>query len=229
MLIDSWIDDLHDGSTVTFQPYKSTCRVEVRGSVDFVADIGDQLGWLASTLRESPVEDGLLSCFPKVKRFQATVNAIIVTCELDFELATSQDIILGSPGFCWARLFRNPLLVTNYPVRPRDMPNTGLEISLDLMAEVIRSRQLTSIGGRIMLKGFCSLLVATAEAGDAVLWHYIYNSTSERISYNDPRLESIHNGMPEGIALEGLEARRHIVGWCSDIREYSGGSFHLPS
>lgn len=229
------LDHLPDGSTVMLHPYESTCTMVVKAPADFVAEVGDQLGSLASTLRESPISDGLLSCSPKVAKFHtpvatdkrdATINA---TCKLRFDLAASQDIIPGPPGFCWARVFRNPLLVTEYPVRPRDGPDTGLEMSLGLMAELVRSRQLTSIRGRVMLKGFCYLLVATADAGDAILWHYLYNSTGERISYYDTRLESIQNDLQDDIVLESLKARRNIVGWCSDICEYSGMPSPRPS
>ena len=214
--------------------YPKFCAVAAKGPVDFVAEIGDQLGWLASTLRASPVPEGVLACSPKLTRFHATTTsddqdvAVTASCKLSFELAMPQDLGPQSPGFCWAKLFRNPLLVDDYPVLPRDKPDTGLEMSLGMMTELVRSSQLTSIGGRIMLKGFCSLLVATAVAGDAVLWHYIYNSTGGRISYYDPRLQRIQNDLPEGIELQGLEDRRHIVGWCSDIREYTGIDHGIP-
>ncbi|MBE3045240.1 hypothetical protein IMZ48_22345, partial [Candidatus Bathyarchaeota archaeon] len=229
LLTVSHLDDLKNGSTLKLHVYPKLCAVAAIGPVDFVAEIGDQLGWLASTLRSSPVPEGVLACSPKfIRSFHTTTApgekdvAITASCKLSFELAMPQDLGPQSPGFCWAKLFRNPLLVNDYPVRPRDEPDTGLEMSLDMMTKLVRSSQLTRIGGRIMLKGFCSLLVATAVSGDAVLWHYIYNSTGGRISYYDPRLESIQNDLPEGIELEDLEARRHIVGWCSDSREYTG-------
>lgn len=95
-------------------------------------------------------------------------------------------------------------------------------MSLPMMVELIRSRQLTRVGGRVILKGFCSLLVATAVAGDTVMWHLVYNPTGERISYCDPRLENIGSIVLEGFTLRDLEARRHILGWCSSIRECSG-------
>ena len=197
------------------------------GRVDFVSEIGEQLVWLAATLRSSPVSNGVLACVPKlslpqppyIDRQNATLT---LDCRIDFEMTADQDISCHSPGFCWAGLFRNPLLVTNYPIRRRAGVDTGLEMSLLMMAALVHSGQLLSFGGKVILKGFCSVLVATAVADNVVMWHLFYNSTGERISYYDPRLEGIGCGMPQGFTLRDLEARRHIVGWCSNIIEYFG-------
>ena len=199
----------------------------VRGQVDFAAEIAEQLGWLASSLRSSPVSNGLLACFPEISGFQihdenyrpnGTVHA---SCRIDCQMDLAQEIS-SSPGFCWANLFRNPLLVTGYPIRSRCASDTGLELSLRVLAQLVDSRQLTSIGERIILKGFSSLLVATAVVADAVLWHLVFNSTGERISYCDSRLESTNYKIAEEFTLRHLETRRHIVGWCSHVRELSG-------
>lgn len=213
---------------MTFYQNVFSCTVEAEGQVDFVAEIGEQLGWLAATLRSSPVSNGVVACVPRISSFQVPIlgkgcaASVIASCQIDFDMTVAQDISCHSPGFCWASLFRNPLLVTNYPIRRRAEAYTGIEMSLPMMVELIRSRQLTRVGGRVILKGFCSLLVATAVAGDTVMWHLVYNPTGERISYCDPRLENIGSIVLEGFTLRDLEARRHILGWCSSIRECSG-------
>ena len=192
------------------------------------------MGWLASSLRPSPVSNGLLACFPEISDFQIyddnyrpndTVHA---SCRIGCQMDLAQEISSSSPGFCWANLFRNPLLVTGYPIRSRCTSDTGLELSLRVLAQLVDSRQLTSIGDRIIIKGFSSLLVATAVVADAVLWHLVFNSTGERISYCDPRLESTKYNIGEELTLRHLETRRHIVGWCSHVRELSGKRAPLP-
>lgn len=184
---------------------------------------------MASTLRLSPTSTGVLACTPTLSRLQIYDQSIeskgvamVVFCRISFHMTVAQDISTLSKGFCWANLFRNPLLVTGYPIRRRASADTGLELSLLVMAELVQSRQLTNFGERLVLKGFCSLLVATAVVADAVIWHLLFNSTGERISYCDSRLENIHYKLPQGFALRDLESRRHIVGWCSDIKEYPG-------
>lgn len=127
-----------------------------------------------------------------------------------------------SKGFCWANLFRNPVLVTGYPTAHRTDPNTGVELSLSAMIELVQSRQFVSLDGNIFLKGFCSLLVATAVAVDVVLWHFLFNSTGVQISYCNPRLKDLSNETCQELTLRDIETRRHVVGWCCDVRENSG-------
>lgn len=225
-------DTLPNGSILAFKQNDSSCTVEALGQVDFVSEIGEQLAWIATTLRSSPVSNGVLACVPKLSLplppyIDRRDGMLTLDYRMDFEMTADQDISRHSPGFCWAGLFRNPLLVTNYPIRRRAELDTGLEMSLPLMAELIRSRQLLSLGGRVILKGFCSLLMATAVANDVVMWHLFYNSTGERISYYDPRLEDVKCEIPQGFALKDLEGHRHIVGWCSNIVESFGMPAHL--
>lgn len=207
------------------------------GQVDFVSEIADQLAWLASNLRPSPVPVGVLACTPKISLFKVDDQvtrahgavSISVLCELEFPMAIDQDISCSTPGFCWANLFRNPLLVTGYPIRRRATPDTGVEISLRVMAALVQSRQLTGFGEKIILKGFSSLLVATSVLTDAVTWHLFFNSSGERISYCDARAEDVAFKMPEDFILREIESRRHIVGWCSNVGEYTGNPNRLLS
>lgn len=78
-----------------------------------------------------------------------------------------------------------------------------------------------------MLKGFCSLLVATAVKDDTVIWHLLYDPNGDRISYCDPGLENVNSEVPEGFLLRDLQTRRHVVGWCSDICQDTGKSNSL--
>lgn len=141
---------------------------------------------------------------------------------MSFPMTIAQEISSFTPGFCWANLLRNPLLVTGYPIRRRTTPGTGLEVSLSVMAGLVQTRQLTGFGEKVILKGFCSLLVTTAVLADAVTWHLFFNFSGERISYCDPRVEKVAYKMPNDFVLREFESRRHIVGWWSDVREYTG-------
>jgi hypothetical protein len=125
-------------------------------------------------------------------------------------------------------MFRNPVIVGGYPIRHRHQGDTGLEIPLEVMAELVQSNQVFNIDGNIMLKGFCSLLIVTAIDADAVIWHFLFSADGERISYCDTRLEGpegMRIATPKGLELKDLETRRHVVGWCSHVREFTGGHF----
>jgi hypothetical protein len=222
-------DIMQNNTLLRYTNNPSSCVVTAKGSVDFVSEIGEQLAWLASTLRSSPISTGVLACTPSLSRLRIHDEdknvlsvAMAASCRISFDMAVAQDIITHSPGFCWANLFRNPLLVTGYPIRRRANADTGLELSLSMMAALVQSRQMTDFGERLVLKGFCSLLVATAAVADAVVWHLLFNPIGERISYCDSRLENIDYGMAQGLMLRDLESRRHIVGWCSEIKDYPG-------
>jgi hypothetical protein len=127
-----------------------------------------------------------------------------------------------STGFCWSNLFRNPTIVSGYPILHRTKSNTGLDISVACMAKLMDADQIFQLAGRIILKGFCSMLVATEVAKDVVMWHLLYNDSGERISFCDERLDVFDVSKARDVSLGALESRRHIVGWCGSIQEYTG-------
>ncbi|KAI9172522.1 hypothetical protein HJFPF1_02024 [Paramyrothecium foliicola] len=117
-------------------------------------------------------------------------------------------------------LFRNPVLVIGYPIPHRTRPDTGLELSLGVMAELVQSHYCVRMGDKVMIKGFNSLLIATALAANTIIWHFLFNASGDRISYCDTRLEE-----PEHIRtldLRDIKTHRHIVGWCSKVTELLG-------
>ncbi|KPM44557.1 hypothetical protein AK830_g2031 [Neonectria ditissima] len=203
--------------------------IVAKGQVDFLSDIGEQLGWLGSALRPSPVSEGVVTCSPHFSFFQVqqpsddgNSSNILASCRINFPIKPVNSTSSSSIGFCWANLFRNPTLVTGYPTAHRTDPNTGVELSLGTMVQLAQSRQFVSLDGNIFLKGFCSLLVATAVTVNVVLWHFLFNSTGDRISYCDSRLDDLSNETCQGLTLRDIETRRHVVGWCCDVRECSG-------
>lgn len=90
------------------------------------------------------------------------------------------------------------------------------------MAALIQSRQFVNLEGNIALKGFSSLLIVVGVAADVVLWHFLFDSDGDRISYFDARLKERDIKTPDGLRLRDPENRRHIVGWCSQVRECAG-------
>jgi hypothetical protein len=119
-------------------------------------------------------------------------------------------------------MLHNPVMVSGYPIRFRERSKTGLELRLETMAELVQSRQFVSLDGNILLKGFCSLLAVTEVVADVVMWHLLFNADGDRISYCDERLREIDIETPKSLKLSDLETRRHVVGWCSTVRDYTG-------
>lgn len=148
------------------------------------------------------------------------------SCELQFhfeQLVNERDAeSLPPTGFCWSGLFRNPVLVAGYPIPHRDKAGTGLEVSLSFISLLMQSKEVFRLNDSIVIKGFCCLLVAVEAAKDVILWHLLHNPSGDRISFYDPRLESTSKVVPHDLTLKDMGTRRHIVGWCDDVMEYTG-------
>ncbi|KLJ10556.1 hypothetical protein EMPG_14063 [Blastomyces silverae] len=207
-----------------------SCSISVTGGPYFVSEIAEQIGWLASALRASPISQGIVACYPRVEDLhvrtedEGTSTAMVVgSCRIAFDFKEDFEIRNSVQGFCWGPLFANSVLVSGYPILRRSEPKTGLEMSLGTMACLIRSQQVVQWGEKIIMKGFSSLLVATLATTGIVVWHlFVSRNPSERISYIDPRLDTIDIRTPEKLSLRILERRRHIIGWCAEAIDFCG-------
>lgn len=214
----------------------SVCCISVTGSLYFVSEISEQIGWLASVLQSSSDHHCPVACTPSVNDLRVHIQdegshgpMVVGSCYLSLNLETA-DISELSPGFCWGRLFCDPVLVRGYPILRRTQPNTGLEMSLANMAAIIGSQQVVQWNERIIIKGFNMLMIATLVTADIIVWHLLVSEQpEERISYIDPRLDALHSEAAKGTSLRMLEERRHVVGWCSEVTDLCGMRFFTVS
>ncbi|KAH6968063.1 hypothetical protein DER45DRAFT_477375 [Fusarium avenaceum] len=214
---------------ISFQA-PSSCSISVTGCLSFVSEIGEQLGWLASGLRASPVVQGTLACTPHIGDFRMIIQGegtqklmVVGSCKLTFDLEPAQTSNPTS-GSCWGRLCCNAMLVHGYPIARRSEPNTGLEMSLGNMATIVGSNQIVHWNGRVIMKGFSMLLIATLAATDIIVWHLLVSEKAgERISYIDPRLDALGMENSMEISLRMLEPSRHVIGWCSKVTDLCVG------
>ena len=76
------------------------------------------------------------------------------------------------------------------------------------------------------MKGFSSLLIATAVESSPVMWHALVSSKAdERISYFDTPIDGLLPMKDDLPLLRALESSRHIIGWCSQATDLCGGYF----
>lgn len=177
----------------------------------------------------------MLTCLPRVEDLSISTNdgstpgvVVIGSCRILFDLEKFAETYNPLDGFCWGPLFYGTILVSGYPVPRRSESDTGLEVSLAIMACLVRSQQIVQWDERIIMKGFSSLLVATLATANIVVWHLVANrDSSKRISYTDPRLDTLNARMPEEFSLRLLEGSRHIIGWCSSATDFCGKQFFL--
>jgi hypothetical protein len=108
-------------------------------------------------------------------------------------------------------------MVSGYPILRKSAPGAGIEMPLNMMTALVGSQQAVEFDGKIFLKGFSTMLVATKLSQDTLLWHYHYNEQAEKISYLDQQHHRV-----DSINLLQLETSRHVVGWCPSSVQYTG-------
>lgn len=189
-------------------------------------EVGEQLAWLGAALRSSPYESGIALCTPIVREVPiddylspvfSTLSATGVICTIAFAMRLEPEVHRPSNCQCWHDLFKNPVVVDGYPTSRRTEHNTGLEIPLNIMAELTGTQRLNIFSGRLFIKGFSTILIPTRRAGDLLIWHLLFNRDGSRISY----LHSTDNHA-ENLTLSYVGTARHVLGWCTEAKYYAG-------
>lgn len=208
----------------------SHCSVTVTGGLQLVSEVAEQLGWLVTVLRSPPISLGstVVPYYPHIvninfqdSHMSGHGGIIRGTCSLlvDIDAEPRKD----PSGRCWIPLFESASLVRGYPIPRRSLPNTGLEVPLQALSYFTRAQQVVQWNGRIIMKGFSRLLVATLAASGAIIWHLFDNrSPADRISYIDSRLDALIYDYENQLSLRSLEHKRHMIGWCADVTELCG-------
>ncbi|XHG01956.1 hypothetical protein AWENTII_005322 [Aspergillus wentii] len=207
--VSAWMDGAEHGP-------RCPLVVVVIGIASLIAEVGEVLAWLGSALRSSPYERGVAFTRPFVDDGIHLPHRPEHWCIIRFE--TSRDsTTVSANGQCWHYLFRNPVVAEGYPIPRRAHNRPGIDISLQMMAELAETSCVNPFHGRPFIKGFSTLLVPTEYSENTVMWHLLFNDNGNRISYLDG-MKFAKVNMP----LSGLQNVRHILGWCSEMRFYAG-------
>lgn len=118
-------------------------------------------------------------------------------------------------------MFRNPVVVTGYPILRRPTGNPGLEVPLNVMAGLIGGQRINELMGNCYIKGLRSMLVTSGNTTGIFNWHHLVNSNERRISYLYGRR---HQAKSVLASSSSLAAARHIVGWCPNVSHQVGES-----
>jgi len=207
------------------------CQIWATGGPHMVSEFVEQIAWLAAVLRHSPLQGKVAVLSPHITLSPPTLSddqdgnatSVSVVARLEFDVQENQETSMPDEGTCWTLLFTNPILVSGYPILAKSTPATGLEISLSIMASILKAHQIVRLNNRIVMKGFNSLVVASAIDGAFVRWHvFTSGEQDKRISYFDPRIEESVSNREGSPLLRSLEGFRHIIGWCSEATEFCG-------
>ncbi|PLB44410.1 hypothetical protein P170DRAFT_440709 [Aspergillus steynii IBT 23096] len=205
---------LQDGTVLTGAFDGCKVVVHLQGLQHAIVEIGQQLAWLGAALQSAP-DNRIAYCRPVLTNTYTFMTNL--RYELKFTFQHAQSGLPRCNGRCWHSLFNNPVVVSGFPIRQRQLQNTGLDTPLNILGRLVPSRRIAHFGGKVCIKGHCTILVPTKIVGDAVIWHLICNDHGSYMDYTDSRIDAIPGLYPAGIDTN-LMGFRHIVGWCPEAQ-----------
>ncbi|KAK4074481.1 uncharacterized protein Triagg1_5077 [Trichoderma aggressivum f. europaeum] len=205
-------------------------RVETVGTAHSIAEIAEQIGWLAATLRSGDSHPHISLCRPEIIGFNVKNNRNMhaeedelgktFVCKVEVFIDEIVPNLPSVDGQCWMAMFNNPVIVKGYPINPREgsMPITGLEMAWEDMIAFTHTPHHAIVGGKIVMKGFSEALIPTGVHGDIISWHYFVDESGARFPYGDPRIQQ---GM--FVPSDQLGGTcRHVIGWCANAQNNIG-------
>ena len=200
----------------------SDFQAKLTGEAHSVSDVVQILAWLSSTFRSTDISSGVVTCIASLNRTYigrsfGAGSRFLKTYQISHQLGQSTKQQVGQ---CWHGMLRNPIVVLGYPIRYRVDLNTGLEISLPIVACLTRSTKVVVVNGRGFLKGFSSALIPSNQKSDVVIWHYVFNSEGHYLPIDTSMWSSA-----VAIELNEIGRLRHVVGWCSEVKVNVGALF----
>ncbi len=212
------IGSLQDGTVLTGTFNGSKVVVHAQGLQHAIVEIGQQLAWLGAALQSAP-DNRIVYCRPELENTHTSVGN--PRYELKFTFRHQESRQPSGNGRCWHSLFNNPVVVYGFPIRRRHLVKTGLDIPLNILGRLVPSRHISQFGGKVCIKGHCTILVPTMVVDDAVIWHLICNDHGCYMDYTDSRIDAIPGLYPAGIDTN-LVGFHHIVGWCPEVEVLTG-------
>lgn len=194
-----------------------------------MAEIAEQFGWLVAALVpfEHQGDDTVHYSVPQITDLEEIRTDLRSTSTTKFHgqyichvRTDLHQVPTGAAnGECWLSMFRSPVIVRGYPVLRRTALNAGLEMPLNIMGSMVRTNYITPFDSTWCLKGFSSMLTLSEQRGDLFLWHHDWHQDGRRISYFDRQKVTLAETT---LSLSDIQSGRHIVGWCSDVKLYTG-------
>ncbi|KAB5554433.1 hypothetical protein GE09DRAFT_1120954 [Coniochaeta sp. 2T2.1] len=143
--------------------------ITLSGDLHDVADVLEQLAWLACVFRPSSSQSPI--CESSVRLSLDSVKGHQLLLQ---ELTPFPDPLYPVTP-CWTLAIPTAVIATGFPIRQRN-EGRGVEISFDLMASLLRVSAVSEIQGRQALVGPSNVVVPSGpllEDGDAVQWHCV--------------------------------------------------------
>ncbi|KAL4887676.1 hypothetical protein BJY04DRAFT_225564 [Aspergillus karnatakaensis] len=196
--------------------------LEVVGEKQSVIALAQQLAWVGAAFRSSPDESRLALCQPALTQIESDDTGS-PRFRVDYNMKVQDESAPILNGRCWHGLFKSPAIATGFPIRRRTLKQSGLEAPLNILGQLVYSRWITELWGKVYIKGHSLVLVPTRVLDGMVFWHMVSSNDGSYLSYVDPRVDTIPGLYPGNIDCN-LVHYRHVLGWCSEAITLTGSS-----
>ncbi|KAL7904323.1 hypothetical protein GGI35DRAFT_463623 [Trichoderma velutinum] len=208
----------HEGQTKPTVFLKNgKITIQVLSTAYEIAKIGEQMGWLATTLSlTAKDEEKSISCrYPKISGFKtdylspSSSTAAAFICEIKVITESSGDESLNLSHYELYSRSHGQIITTGYPIPRRDF--SGLEMSWDIMMEEVlfiqpnSYRHLTNHHTYTCVKRLPQVLISIRNENNIISWHLLILRDDQRISYHDRPVE-------QAILLGNKDELPEIVG-----------------
>ncbi|KAF2235938.1 hypothetical protein EV356DRAFT_90085 [Viridothelium virens] len=218
-----------DGTIFHVDLRRPSASFEALGGQAALIEVCEQLAWLGAALRLSPTLSGICLVTPSIKTHrvpQLLGSVPIVSVRITFDMTSSPEkgVSTNLNSTCWHAMFRNPVVVSGYPILARQDDEEGLELSLKMMTDLAEVNFVTHYDMVLILKGFCTMLVPTRHVAHSITWHFLFNQDGKRIPYHSFRDRCPDWIDTDKVTIDLLESGkvRNFVGWASSITRHLG-------
>lgn len=193
--------------------------ISATGHLIYLCEIFEILVWMGTACRSSHGYFPVSSAIPSLSR----LDSAKLEFKIDYvESLEINDTDAGSCATCWHAMFQNAVIAEGYPIPGRQCDERGMEVSLNLMTTLARTSHRVLYEGRVLLKGYNTILVLVKAGNESAQWHFIKcKDNEERITYNEistiPRLRKVYG--------TNYSTARHFVGWCHIAHIWAGRCF----
>lgn len=218
---------LADGTKVEIKFGQSQVSVTAHGCQPSLTELSEQLAWLASALRHSPIDVGVTTSTPHVEETfiaEDGSSAYVHISFIDTVLNLDSDVAAASTASCWHGMFRNPTIVDGFPILAREFAERGLQLPFKMLSTLAETHHLTRYDSAMLLKGAVTMLVATGQTVRSMTWHFLHNEDGTRMRYPTFKFRCGKWLTAGGMSPRTIDSEdtSHYVGWCSDITRHFG-------
>ncbi|KAF7530464.1 hypothetical protein G7054_g9554 [Neopestalotiopsis clavispora] len=205
------IDVIYQNTTI------SVCAPKLR-----MCDMAAQICWLAAAFQFPDNDEWSLSSATLtadgISQYDKFRSDYPWTLSFSIYVKKERAPETSSNDGCWLPLLKSCNMVSGFPILRRVSQQKGIEIALEIMAQLAGARRVTIFDDHIMLKGFSSLLLAVSGDDSSTTWHYIESIDLSRISF--AAASSFSPG--HKLDLRCLEGKRHFLGWTRSSSQEAG-------